>query len=176
MDLFPTVVRLSGAAVPEDRDIDGHDLLDLLQGKTERSKHEFMFHYCNDQLNAVRWHPQHSRSVWKAFYFTPNFYPENETACFHTQICFCGPNAVTYHDPPLLFDLTTDPSETTPLTPDTEPAYSSILATINEAAEAHRRSVIPGESQLKQDRMLWRPWMQPCCSTFSQLCRCPTDA
>ncbi|XP_041637842.1 steryl-sulfatase isoform X2 [Cheilinus undulatus] len=173
MDVFPTVVRLSGASAPEDREIDGHDLMGLLQGKTDRSDHEFMFHYCNNQLNAVRWHPPNSSSVWKSFFFTPNFYPENETSCLHTHVCFCSD--VTYHDPPLLFDLSRDPSETTPLTPDTEPAFSSILAVMNEAAETHRRSVTPGESQMTAGGVVWRPWMQPCCSTFSQLCQCQED-
>lgn len=39
------------------RILDGHDLLPLLEGKTKRSQHEFMFHYCGVHLNAVRWHP-----------------------------------------------------------------------------------------------------------------------
>uniref|UniRef100_A0A3P8RQF9 Steroid sulfatase n=1 Tax=Amphiprion percula TaxID=161767 RepID=A0A3P8RQF9_AMPPE len=168
MDLFPMVVQLSGASVPEDREIDGHDLMDLLQRKVERSNREFLFHYCNAYLNAVRWHPQNSSSVWKAFYFTPNFYPEDQTACFHTQVCFCSAKYVTYHDPPLLFDLTRDPSETTPLTPDTEPAFHSILAAMEEAVEIHQRSVKPVESQLTAGKLIWRPWLQPCCSTLTQ--------
>ncbi|XP_023282694.1 steryl-sulfatase [Seriola lalandi dorsalis] len=175
MDLFPTVVHLSGASVPEDRDIDGHDLMDLLQGRVDRSKHEFLFHYCNAYLNAVRWHPHNSSSVWKAFYFTPNFYPENETACFHTHVCFCTPEYVTRHDPPLLFDLSRDPSESSPLTPDTEPAFRSVLAAMEEAVERHRRSVEPAESQMSAGKLLWRPWLQPCCSTLGQLCQCPQD-
>lgn len=175
MDLFPTVVQLSGASVPEDREIDGYDLMDLLQRKVERSNHEFLFHYCNIYLNAVRWHPQNSSSVWKAFYFTPNFYPEDQTACFHTQVCFCSPKHVTYHDPPLLFDLSRDPSETTPLTPDTEPAFHSVLAVMKEAVETHQRSVKPVESQFTAGKMIWNPWLQPCCSTLTQLCQCQQD-
>ncbi|XP_054479985.1 steryl-sulfatase isoform X2 [Anoplopoma fimbria] len=175
MDLFPTVVQLSGVPVPEDRAIDGHDLMDLIQGRVERSTHEFLFHYCNIHLNAVRWHPQNSSSVWKAFYFTPNFYPENETACFHTHTCFCSADYVTYHDPPLLFDLTRDPSETTPLTPDTEPAFHSVLAVMDEAVETHRRSVKPVESQMSTWNLVWKPWLQPCCSTLTQLCQCQQD-
>lgn len=35
--------------------------MDLLQGKIERSNHEFLFHYCNMYLNAVRWRPQNSK-------------------------------------------------------------------------------------------------------------------
>lgn len=33
----------------------------LLEGKVERSEHEFMFHYCGLYLNAVRWHPPGSK-------------------------------------------------------------------------------------------------------------------
>ncbi|XP_070711745.1 steryl-sulfatase [Pempheris klunzingeri] len=175
MDLFPTVVHLSGASVPQDRDIDGHDLMDLLQGTVVRSNHEFLFHYCNAYLNAVRWLPRNSSSVWKAFYFTPNFNPENETSCFSTQVCFCTSDYVTHHDPPLLFDLSRDPSETTPLTPDTEPAFHSILAVMEEAVEMHQRSVKPVESQLSSSNVMWKPWLQPCCSTLTQLCQCQQD-
>ncbi|CAG06631.1 unnamed protein product, partial [Tetraodon nigroviridis] len=162
MDLFPMVVRLSGASVPLDRVIDGHDPMDLLQGRAERSEHEFLFHYCNSYLNAVRWHPRNSSSVWKAFYFTPNFYPENGTACSHTHVCFCTAGHVTYHDPPLLFDLSRDPSETTPLTPDTEPAFHTVVRAMQEAAEAHKRTVKPVESQLSLGNVIWKPWLQPC--------------
>ncbi|KAM3585492.1 uncharacterized protein V6R79_018973 [Siganus canaliculatus] len=175
MDLFPTIVQLSGAELPDDRLIDGHGLMDLLQGNVERSSHEFLFHYCNTYLNAVRWHPQNSSSVWKAFYFTPNFHPANETACFHTLVCFCTPDQVTYHDPPLLFDLSRDPSEKTQLTPDTEPNFHSILAVMNEAVETHKRSVKPVESQLSPKNLMWNPWLQPCSSTFSQFCQHQQD-
>uniref|UniRef100_A0A9L0T6K6 Steroid sulfatase n=1 Tax=Equus caballus TaxID=9796 RepID=A0A9L0T6K6_HORSE len=58
MDIFPTVAKLAGSPLPEDRIIDGRDLMPLLQGKSQRSDHEFLFHYCNFYLNAVRWHPR----------------------------------------------------------------------------------------------------------------------
>lgn len=175
MDLFPTLVRLSGASLPSDREIDGRDLMDLLQGKAETSDHEFLFHYCNAYLNAVRWSPKNSSSVWKAFYFTPNFSPENETACFHTLVCFCTPDYVTFHHPPLLFDLSEDPSEASPLTPDTEKDFHSILAAMEEAVETHRKSMEPAESQMSVGNLMWKPWLQPCCSTLTQLCQCQQD-
>ncbi|XP_072235414.1 steryl-sulfatase isoform X1 [Leuresthes tenuis] len=172
MDLFPTVVQLSGASVPQDREIDGRDLLDLLQRRQDRAHHEFLFHYCNSYLNAVRWKPQNSSSVWKAFYFTPNFFPKDQTTCFHTHVCFCTPEYVTYHDPPLLYDLWRDPSEAVPLSPDTEPAFHTVVAVMKEAVEAHQRSVKPVESQLSAAHLMWKPWLQPCCSTLTQLCQC----
>uniref|UniRef100_A0A672YWH4 Sulfatase N-terminal domain-containing protein n=1 Tax=Sphaeramia orbicularis TaxID=375764 RepID=A0A672YWH4_9TELE len=175
MDLFPTLVRLSGATVPQDRPIDGLDLMSLLEGTVQRSGHDFLFHYCNSYLNAVRWNPPNGSSVYKAFFFTPDFYPDSQTGCFHTHVCFCTPGHVTYHDPPLLFDLSKDPSETTPLTPDTDPAYGAILEAMKEAELRHRRSVTPVESQMSLGHLMWKPWLQPCCSSFSRLCRCDQD-
>lgn len=171
MDLFPTVVRLSGAEPPQDRQIDGHDLMDLLQGGTGTSKHEFLFHYCNAYLNAVRWKPRNSSSVWKAFFFTPNLSPGGR-GCFHTLLCFCTPDAVTFHDPPLLFDLSRDPSESTPLTPLTEPNFHAVLEAMSRAAEEHESRLVPVESQMSPGKLMWKPWLQPCCSSFTRLCRC----
>uniref|UniRef100_A0A3P8YLG1 Sulfatase N-terminal domain-containing protein n=1 Tax=Esox lucius TaxID=8010 RepID=A0A3P8YLG1_ESOLU len=176
MDVFPTVVKLTGGMVPVDRVIDGHDLMPLLQGEVERSEHEFLFHYCNAYLNAVRWHPPNSNLTWKAFFFTPNFYPENGTACMHTHTCFCTGSYVTHHDPPLLFELSRDPSETRPLTPDAEPAFHTVLEQIRAASARHVESIIPVQDQLALTHVLWKPWLQPCCSAWSQLCRCERDS
>ncbi|KAM6945345.1 steryl-sulfatase [Aplochiton taeniatus] len=175
MDVFPTVVKLAGADAPGDRVIDGRDLMPLLQDRTERSEHQFLFHYCNAYLNAVRWHPADSTSIWKAFFFTPDFYPENETACFHTHACFCTADYVTYHDPPLLFDLSKDPSEARPLTPDTEPAFRSVLAAMAGAVERHAASVAPAVNQMSAWNQVWKPWLQPCCSSIAQLCGCQRE-
>ncbi|XP_030635945.1 steryl-sulfatase [Chanos chanos] len=175
MDIFPTVVKLTGAPIPNDRVIDGRDLLPLLRGQVERSDHEFLFHYCNAYLNAVRWRPVNSSSIWKAFFFTPNFYPENATACFHTFVCFCTEEYVTRHDPPLLFDLSRDPSESVPLTPATEPSFHSVLETIRSAARRHAEGLTPVPNQISFGNLMWKPWLQPCCSSLSQLCSCDRD-
>lgn len=42
----------------------------LLEGKVERSDHEFMFHYCGVYLNAVRWHPPGSKFIHTAQIFS----------------------------------------------------------------------------------------------------------
>lgn len=114
-------------------------------------------------------------SIWKAFFFTPNFYPENSTTCFHTHTCFCTEAYVTRHDPPLLYDLSKDPSESNLLTPDTEPNFRSVLEVILEAARVHTQGVKAAEDQLSATHMLWKPWLQPCCSSFHQLCMCQRD-
>ncbi|KAJ8252882.1 hypothetical protein GJAV_G00206620 [Gymnothorax javanicus] len=175
MDIFPTVAKLVEAGLPDDREIDGRDLMPLLLGEVERSEHEFMFHYCNAFLNAVRWHPPNSDSVWKAFFFTPNFSLKNSTTCRQTLVCFCTKEYVTYHDPPLLFDLSRDPSETRPLTEREEPGFNAILATMRKAADRHSRSLVPVPDQMSPGNTMWKPWLQPCCSTLSQLCSCSRD-
>ncbi|KAJ8350760.1 hypothetical protein SKAU_G00258900 [Synaphobranchus kaupii] len=171
MDLYPTLVTLAGGQLPQDRVLDGHDLMPLMEGRVRRSKHEFMFHYCGANLNAVRWRPPNSDAIFKAHFFTPNFFPEGAGGCYNTNICRCYGGFITRHHPPLLFDLARDPSEATPLSPDTEPRYAEVLRRVGEAVEAHTRTLAPVPDQLSWDNILWKPWLQPCCGTFP-FCAC----
>ncbi|XP_048193500.1 LOW QUALITY PROTEIN: steryl-sulfatase [Perognathus longimembris pacificus] len=160
MDLLPTAAALAGAPLPRDRIIDGRDLMPLLGGRSPHSPHEFLFHYCNSYLNAVRWHPRNSSAVWKAFFFTPNFHPAGSDGCFDTHVCLCHGRHVTRHDPPLLFDLSRDPGERRPLTPDAEPRFHRVLGAMRAAARAHARSVEPVPNQLSLGHVVWKPWLQ----------------
>lgn len=175
MDIFPTVARLAGSALPEDRVIDGRDLMPLLEGKSHRSEHEFLFHYCNAYLNAMRWHPPNSKSIWKAFFFTPNFSPQGANGCFSTHVCFCFGSYVTYHDPPLLFDIAKDPRERTPLSPSTEPRFYEILRVMKEAARNHNETLLEVPNQLSIGNIAWKPWLQLCCPTAPSALSCQCD-
>jgi len=125
---------------------------------------------------TCKWFPVFPGSaIWKAFFFTPDFYPQNSSACFHTHICFCIKPFITFHDPPLLYDLSRDPSESTPLSPDTEPQFYSVLKVIRAAVSRHTLSLKPVPIQLSPLQIVWKPWLQPCCSSLSQLCRCEQD-
>ncbi|XP_012585683.1 PREDICTED: arylsulfatase F [Condylura cristata] len=173
MDILPTLAAVSGARVPQDRVIDGRNLMPLLQGHTQRSEHEFLFHYCGSYLHAARWHPRDSRAVWKVHYATPVFQPPGAQACYETYFCHCSKDVVTYHDPPLLFDLSRDPSESTPLRRDTEPLYDSVVRTVADAVRRHRDSVTPVRqqlSELNEDSV----WLRPCCGVFP-FCLCDTE-
>lgn len=113
-------------------------------------------------------------SIWKAFLFTPNFAPEGANGCFSTHVCFCHGHFVTRHHPPLLFDLSRDPRERRPVTPGAEPRFWEILEAMQEAAARHARTVAPVPNQLSVGRILWKPWLQMCCSSSPGLsCRCP---
>ncbi|XP_041933824.1 arylsulfatase D [Alosa sapidissima] len=171
MDVYPTLVNLAGGQLPKDRVLDGHDLMPLMEGRTERSEHEFMFHYCGMYLNAVRWHPPGSDAIFKVHFFTPNFSPPGAGGCYEIGICMCHKEFVTYLDPPLLFNLATDPSESTPLSSETEPRYAEVLQRVSRAVEEHLRTLQPMPNQLSWENVLWRPWLQPCCGTFP-FCSC----
>uniref|UniRef100_A0A8W4FBY3 Steroid sulfatase n=1 Tax=Sus scrofa TaxID=9823 RepID=A0A8W4FBY3_PIG len=175
MDLFPTVANLAGAPLPEDRIIDGRDLMPLLLGQSQRSDHEFLFHYCNFYLNAVRWHPRNSTSIWKAFFFTPKFSPEGANGCFATHVCFCHGHSITHHDPPLLFDISQDPRETDPLTPTSEPRFWEILEVMQQAAARHTRTLQDVPDQLSPGNIIWKPWLQMCCSWSGLSCQCDRE-
>ncbi|XP_013036077.3 arylsulfatase D-like isoform X3 [Anser cygnoides] len=174
MDIYPTVTHLAGGVVPQDRVIDGRDLMPLLQGRVEHSEHEFLFHYCGIHLHAVRWYQKDSGATWKAHYVTPNFHPLGAGACYDRGFCPCFGEGVTHHEPPLLFDLSRDPSEAKPLSADTEPLFDTVIERIGRAIEEHRRTLTPVPEQLSLYNVVWKPWLQPCCGTFP-FCWCDKE-
>ncbi|XP_058042718.1 arylsulfatase D-like isoform X4 [Ahaetulla prasina] len=174
MDIFSTLVYLVGETVPQDRVIDGRNLMPLLQGLVQHSEHEFMFHYCGIYLHAVRWYEKESGNVWKAHYVSPIFQPERSGACYASKYCPCSGEGVTHHDPPLLFHLSRDPSEAKPLSADSEPQFYTILERINKAVEEHRKTLTTVPPQLSVYNIIWKPWLQPCCGSFP-FCYCDKE-
>ncbi|XP_045141380.1 arylsulfatase L [Echinops telfairi] len=172
MDIFPTVVQLAGGQVPQDRVLDGRDLMPLLRGDAAHSEHEFLMHYCEHVLHAARWHQRSRGALWKVHFVTPNFHPEGAGACYDRAVCPCSPPGVTRHDPPLLFDLSRDPAEARALTPATEPSFRRVVERVAQAVREHQRTLSPVPLQLDGTSNVWKPWLQPCCGLFP-FCRCP---
>lgn len=131
-------------------------------------------------------------SVFKVHFFTPNFSPPGAGGCYDTKVCMCFGKHVTHHDPPLVYDLFHDPSESRPLTPGTEPRYAEILEQTAEAVARHQKTLQNKQAsddtqshpaadvngvpnQLTWEKILWKPWLQPCCGTFP-FCGCEEDA
>ncbi|KAF6389672.1 hypothetical protein mRhiFer1_001053 [Rhinolophus ferrumequinum] len=175
MDVFPTVVQLAGGQVPQDRVIDGRDLLPLLLGKAQHSDHEFLLHYCENLLHAVRWHQRDRGAVWKVHYVTPRFHPDGAGACYGKMVCPCSGDKVIHHEPPLLFDLSRDPSEAHALTPATEPLFYEVMERVAQAVKEHRRTLSLVPLQLDGSDNSWKPWLQPCCGPFP-LCWCDQES
>ena len=55
MDLFPTLARMAGGKVPEDRVIDGVDLSDFLLGRREESNRDGFVVYMGNDIFGVKW-------------------------------------------------------------------------------------------------------------------------
>jgi arylsulfatase A-like enzyme len=55
MDLFPTLARIAGGKVPNDRIVDGVDQLDFLTGKQQHSNRESVIIYVGDDIFGVKW-------------------------------------------------------------------------------------------------------------------------
>uniref|UniRef100_A0A803J3F4 Arylsulfatase family member H n=2 Tax=Xenopus tropicalis TaxID=8364 RepID=A0A803J3F4_XENTR len=173
MDIYTTVIKLGGGKLPEDRIIDGKDLVPLMQGLDSVSPHDFMFHYCTDQLHTVRWYQKSNHTVWKVHYMSPKFTPEGAGACYGTKFCSCSGNGVILHDPPLLYNLSGDPSEKNPLPHDVGP-YQEVVQEIEQAVAMHKISLHPVPQQLYKFNNMWDPRLQPCCGTFP-LCWCQKE-
>ena len=54
IDLFPTLLSLAGVDLPEDRIIDGKNILSLLTSNGKRDPNDCLFFYHNKELEAVR--------------------------------------------------------------------------------------------------------------------------
>ena len=91
LDLFPTALRLAGTAVPDDRVIDGRDLVPLLTGESDEPVRELLPYYRGERLYAARMGP------WKAHFITQWAYQGDE-----------GPVTPAV---PELYNLEEDPSE-----------------------------------------------------------------
>ena len=124
MDIYTTSIALAGGSLPTDRRIDGVDLSASLQG-TGPSPREEVQYYRGTRLMALR------RGPWKAH--------------FKTQESYTGNNALVEHETPQLYNLEVDPGEQW----DVAAEHPEVVASILEAAAAHRATVEPVASQLE---------------------------
>ncbi len=124
MDLFPTYVKLAGGNVPTDRVIDGLDMAPILFGNGH-SQRDVFFYYRGTQLYAAR------KGTLKAHFITRSGY---------------GSDQPVTREPPLLFDVDSDPGERFNVATN----HPAVLAEIARAVEAHRATVKPVKNQLEE--------------------------
>ncbi|XP_071963008.1 steryl-sulfatase-like isoform X1 [Antedon mediterranea] len=175
-DVYPTIASLLEVPVPSDRVIDGKDLLPLLNEKNKTSPHDFMFHYCGGYLHGVRYIPKTGDKVYKVMMTTTklNVNELGERGCWKTYVCQCYGSSVDHHNPPLVFDITTDLTEDNPLNPN-DPEVQEIIKKSLAAIDEHRKTLTPVPNQFHPLRLIPIPWQQPCCGTFP-FCSCKEDS
>lgn len=174
VDLLPTVAGIAGVATPTYKILDGKDILPLLKGDEKITPHEVMFHYCGSYLHSARYRPRTGSAVYKVHYITPKLTegPYGQVGCFQVYPCRCAGRYVNYHDPPLVYELTTDPSEKYPLDP-SDPYIKAVITKVGKAVTEHKQSIEKASYQYSPRKLLFRPWKQPCCEgSVFPFCKC----
>ena len=123
MDLFTTFSKIAGAPLPEDRILDGKDLAPTLFN-LEESQRKSMLYYRGTEVYAAR------LGDFKAHYITQGEYGQ-----------FGGREV---HDPPLLYNLSTDPSEQYNIAE----KHPDMIKAIADLVEEHRQDLVIGKDQL----------------------------
>jgi arylsulfatase A-like enzyme len=123
LDLLPTFASIAGAAVPNDRVLDGYDLSQLLKTGSGSPRQE-MFFYRGVELFAVRKGPH------KAHYITQTGY---------------GGEPRQTHEPLLLYHLEHDPGERWNVANE----HPEVISEIAGLVAQHQRDLKPGEQQLE---------------------------
>ncbi len=121
LDLFPTIMRLAGAAMPFDRAYDGFDMSGILFG-TNPNQRKVMFYYNGNELYAAR------KGPFKAHYITWSGYSKEKPE---------------KHDPPILYNVEEDPGEKF----DIAAQHPDVIADIKAEVEKHLAGVVPGKPQ-----------------------------
>ena len=114
LDLFPTLVRAAGGQIPDDRPMDGYDLMPLLRGQDVSPRHE-LFYFDGAVPEAVR------IDRWKLRLVAPEE-PAGEAATAAV---------------PELYDLERDPGERFDVAKD----YPDVLARLRARLKAFEASL-----------------------------------
>lgn len=94
--------------------------------------------------------------LWKVHFTTPTFNPPGSGSCMGRVLCPCA-GEVTEHDPPLLYELTSDPGEVRPLAPEAEPAHAEAVAKLRQEYDHQRRSLLHMTQQMGSLYNTWLP-------------------
>ncbi|MEC8332062.1 MAG: sulfatase [Pseudomonadota bacterium] len=125
IDLYPTLISLAGGQLPDDRSIDGKDMLPLLSG-SNTSPHEVLFLFNRDRIVGVR------SGQWKLVVETR--YRATLNSFEHST--YYGPDG-------LLFDLKNDPGETYSFTREYPEVVQQLRNHLRKAREELLPAVLP---------------------------------
>ncbi|MEZ5282730.1 MAG: arylsulfatase [Acidimicrobiales bacterium] len=71
VDIFTTLATVAGAQVPDDRPIDGIDIMPLLDGRSSKSGRDSILCFVGDRLHAVKWRNWKLHFVWQEYMLDP---------------------------------------------------------------------------------------------------------
>ncbi|XP_024616748.1 arylsulfatase G isoform X3 [Neophocaena asiaeorientalis asiaeorientalis] len=157
LDIFPTVVALAGASLPQGRHFDGLDASEVLFGRAQAG-HRVLFHPNSGAagedgaLQTVR------VERYKAFFITGG-----------ARACDGSVGPEWHHEPPLIFNLDDDAAEAAPLDRGSA-EYQRVLPEVR-AALSEVLEDIAGDNTSRADYSQ-DPSVTPCCNPHQTACRC----
>ncbi|XP_042623482.1 arylsulfatase G-like isoform X1 [Cyprinus carpio] len=157
LDIFPTILSLAGVKPPSDRRYDGNDITDILLNDSDTA-HKSLMHpnsgaagqFGDLQTIRLKHH--------KAFYITVG-----------SVTCGGRSGQQQYQDPPLIFDLSQDEAEETPLNPESD-EYRSVLKEVEREREALLWDIATDKVSLADYTVI--PAAVSCCQPHNPTCRC----
>lgn len=140
LDIVPTAVSLAGGTLPTDRVFDGKDASGVLI-KGDRSQHTFLPFYNNPAYANA------SRNIFAARFGRYKVHFITSPGLGNGRWPWHGPSPVSFHDPPLVYDIDSDPSEGFQISPEHLPAgfiEEVLLAKRNYEAHLKPTHIDPG--------------------------------
>ncbi|MEE6506917.1 hypothetical protein FKM82_007897 [Ascaphus truei] len=157
LDIFPTLVFLANATLPENRRFDGKDVSEILFGRSQEG-HRILYHPNSGaggqygKIEAVR------LGHYKAFYTTGG-----------AEACDGSIGPEQHHELPLVFNLDQDIQEDMPLDRRSE-EYRKVLPKLTRAVDYLLSDVATDNVTMADYSQA--PWAVPCCNPKHIVCRC----
>ncbi|XP_071443475.1 arylsulfatase G-like [Hetaerina americana] len=172
MDIMPTLASISGANLPRNRLFDGQDISDIIL--ENKKDHPYYLGNGLSRTSRTLYHPNSGASghdgeigAIRIGNYKAVFYSGGAPDCSGYY-----PPRANHSQDPLVFDLSIDPAEASPLSSNTE-VYSWVKSLASDA-------LISLYNSLKSDNIstvtfATNPEARPCCAKDSLVCRCPWD-
>ncbi|XP_034361550.1 arylsulfatase G isoform X1 [Arvicanthis niloticus] len=157
LDIFPTVIALTGASLPPNRKFDGLDASEVLFGKSQTG-HRVLFHPNSGAAGEYGALQTVRLDHYKAFYITGG-----------AKACDGSVGPEQHHVPPLIFNLEDDVAEAVPLQKGS-PEYQEVLPKVTRVLADVLQDIADDNSSradYTQD-----PSVTPCCNPYQITCRC----
>ncbi|KAF7664751.1 hypothetical protein LDENG_00167610 [Lucifuga dentata] len=176
MDLFSTSLALAGLSPPDDRVLDGLDLMPVLLNHPHTLQNSSItdrpfFYYRGNEMMAMRLGPYKAHywtwsNSWEEFKEGINFCPGEEVPGVTTHI-------LTEHTmQPLLFHLGRDPGEKYPISVLFK-EYEDVLTKISPVVDEHKKMLVPAMPQLNMCDLAVMNWAPAGCEKLGKCLKVP---
>lgn len=159
LDIFPTVVALAQASLPQGRHFDGLDASEVLLGRSQMG-HRVLFHPNSGAAGEYGALQTVRLERYKAFYITGG-----------ARSCDGSIGPEQRHEPPLIFDLQDDAAEGVPLQRGGV-EYQAVLPKVREVLADVLQDI--ANDNISRADYTQDPSVIPCCNLYQIACRCQT--